>query len=209
MRNSKPWETKNRQNKRKINVRRKRERLLIVCEGSKTEPNYFNQFSIDINKLEVKIIGKGYNTDSLVEEAIQLRNEAADKKNAYNQVWCVFDKNSFPTQNFNRAIQLARDNKIRVAYSNQAFEIWYLLHFEYFINAMSRDQYRKKLEHYLKHKYSKNSLTIYNELKMLHDKAVKNAEKLFEEYNPSRPASDNPSTTVHLLVKELNKRLRK
>ncbi|WP_205127438.1 MULTISPECIES: AAA family ATPase [Okeania] len=37
---------------------------------------------------------------------------------------------------------------------------------------------------------------------------VKAAEKLLEQHNPPNPVNDNPSTTVHLLVKELNKFVR-
>lgn len=203
----KPWQDK--MNLRKSESRNKRQRILIICEGSKTEPNYFKAFPIDTKKLEVKVIGKGYNTDSLVEEAMRSKQKAIDNKKAYNQVWCVFDKNSFPPHQFNRAIQLATSNNIRVAYSNEAFEIWYLLHFEYFITAMSREQYKGQLEKYLDHKYCKNSETMYSDLDGRQGRAIKNARKLLEEYIPPNPAYNNPSTTVYLLVEQLNQRLKK
>ncbi|MDZ8088626.1 MAG: hypothetical protein RMY16_24170 [Nostoc sp. DedQUE12b] len=34
------------------------------------------------------------------------------------------------------------------------------------------------------------------------------AKSLIKQYNPSNPVNDNPSTTVHLLVKKLNKFIR-
>jgi hypothetical protein len=34
---------------------------------------------------------------------------------------------------------------------------------------------------------------------------IGNAERLLAEYDPRDPERDNPSTTVHLLVRELNK----
>ncbi len=119
----KPWIKSNRRGKRKVNIRMARERILIICEGEKTEPNYFKSFPVDKEIVEVSIRGKGMNTDSLVETAISMRDDAEMNGRAYNQVWCVFDRDSFPKQNFNRAIHLAESRKIRVAYSNEAFEI--------------------------------------------------------------------------------------
>ncbi len=56
----------------------------------------------------------------------------------------------------------------------------------------------------LGHKYQKNSETIYEKLKDKQENAIKNAKRLLKEYKPPNPESDNPSTTVHLLVEELN-----
>jgi len=71
-------------------------RLLIVCEGEKTEPNYFKKFPVDKEIMEIYIEGEGYNTDSLVEKAIELKDQAIKKKEPYNEVWCVFDRDNFP-----------------------------------------------------------------------------------------------------------------
>jgi hypothetical protein len=54
-------------------------------------------------------------------------------------------------------------------------------------------------------KYKKNSETIYDELIDKQANAIKNATNLLKLYKPCNPAKDNPSTTVHLLVQELNK----
>jgi hypothetical protein len=35
--------------------------------------------------------------------------------------------------------------------------------------------------------------------------ALRNAQKLLDEYQPANPAHDDPSTNVHLLVHELNR----
>jgi len=35
-------------------------RILIVCEGEKTEPNYFNKFNVDKKKALVDVVGIGY-----------------------------------------------------------------------------------------------------------------------------------------------------
>jgi hypothetical protein len=88
---------------------------LIVCEGERTEPAYFGSFRVPKDIVSISVRGLGYNTVSLVQEAIKLKSNED-----YDQVWCVFDRDSFPVQNFNNALQIAERNDIRVAYSNEA-----------------------------------------------------------------------------------------
>lgn len=173
-----------------------RQRFLIVCEGKRTEPNYFECFRAP--GLIVEPIGIGCNTLSLVREALKLRT-----KDRYDQVWCVFDRDENPAEQFNAALELARRNDVRVAYSNQAFELWYLLHFQYLDTSISRQDYVRRLERLLGHKYEKNSEEIYVELLSHRGEALQNAQRLLETYQPVRPADDDPSTTVHLLVEQL------
>jgi len=45
---------------------------------------------------------------------------------------------------------------------------------------------------------------MYDELLSKQPAAIKNATKLLDEYFPRNPEADNPSTTVHRLVQELN-----
>lgn len=175
--------------------------ILIVCEGACTEPLYFEAFRV--SSADVSIEGTGRNTDSLVQYAIDKKNAA--RNDPYDQVWCVFDRDSFPAVNFNRAIQLANANGIEVAYTNEAFELWYLLHFHYFHTGMSRQLYRDKLSENLNRPYEKNDRELYKTLVQRQSVAIRNAEKLLETYSPSDPCNDNPSTKVHLLVQELNK----
>jgi len=58
------------------------------------------------------------NTLSLVNKALELRKEGE-----YDQVWCVFDKEDFPIDQFENIIHRANENGMQVAYSNQAFEL--------------------------------------------------------------------------------------
>ena len=55
--------------------------FLIVCEGAKTEPNYFQKFKKKLGNVifEIDCEGKGYNTLKVVEEAIKLRDNNAGK----------------------------------------------------------------------------------------------------------------------------------
>jgi hypothetical protein len=124
---NKPW--KHNMSGRRPSGARERRRVLIVCEDTKSARYYFESFEIDPRRAEVFPVGTGMNTDSLVEEAIKLKNEAVRACQPYNEVWCVFDRDSFPPPNYDRAFQLIRANGLKVAWANEAFEIWYLLHF--------------------------------------------------------------------------------
>ncbi len=184
--------------KRRPYTRPLRQNFLIVCEGERTEPNYFKSFRVR-KDVQVQVIGEGYNTRSLVERAIELEQEGE-----YDQVWVVFDRDDFPAQNFNEAIALAGRNDIGVAYSNEAFEIWYLMHFNYHDVATARRLYKQMLTERLGFKYWKNHPNIYEHLQMKQADAIRNAERLLQTYTPHRPAYDNPCTTVHRLVQALN-----
>lgn len=183
---------------RRVGVREIRQRFLIVCEGEKTEPHYFESFRVPRIVVDVKGIGR--NPRRLVEKALQLRED-----DDYDQVWCVFDRDTIPAQNFNAAVDLAGQNDIRVAYSNAAFELWYVLHFNFHQAATRRDRYAKKLTTLLGMPYEKNRPDMYERLEDRQETAILHAEKLLARYNPRNPAKDNPSTTVHLLVKQLNR----
>jgi hypothetical protein len=198
---------------------------LIVCEGEKTEPNYFkwwqkqlenirraakSKCGIDVNSYndEIKVKGEGKNTNSLVKKAVELTEQASiDHKINYTQVWCVFDRDSFKPENYNTAIEQARAEDFKVAYSNEAFELWYLLHFDYVNTGVSRKQYKKMLTKRLAEKYKKNDPEIYEKLlkhpKADQQEAIENAKKLLNK-NAGDYANHNPSTTVFELVESLN-----
>ena len=181
---------------RRVNEQEVRQRFLIVCEGTKTEPNYFEKFRVP--GLVIQLERTGRNTVSLVEEALKVRREGE-----YDQVWCVFDKDDFSIEQFEQAIQIAVNNRMKVAYSNQAFELWYVLHFCYMQNANGREAYREMLNKFLGFKYEKNGPRMYQILFSKMDTAIENAKRLIGEYHPSRPGRDDPSTQVHELVQEL------
>ena len=111
------------------------------------------------------------------------------------------------------------DLHVDVAYAKDAFELWYLLHFEYRCTAILRDDIIEKVIEKLKqinpHKFSKltkdnikqDNYTkhIYEALLPLQETAVSNAKKLLSSYGEDHnPERDNPSTTIHRLVNILN-----
>jgi len=86
--------------RRKVDIREIRQRFLIVCEGEETEPNYFRNFRVP--KLVIDVKGLGLNPSRLVDEAKKYRD-----KEDYDQIWCVFDRDSWPEKDFCFAIENA------------------------------------------------------------------------------------------------------
>ncbi len=194
--------------------------ILIVCEGENTEPSYFKQFKL--SSATIKPVGEGYNTISLVNRAIELSEEKS-----YEQVWCVFDADPKPdnpnqANNFNSAIQLANIRNFGIAYSNQAFEYWIILHFEdHQGGGMDRKVYNEKINSLLKpygltYKGEENKIIteeIFELLDGVDEKtgikrrqlAIDRAKRNYELLSHSNPAEEESSTTVYKLVQEILK----
>jgi hypothetical protein len=188
----------------RLQKNRKLRKILIVCEGEKTEPNYFVKFDANPEVYDnLDIHGTGYNTVSLIREAIRIRDEAILKREPYIETWCVFDKDDFPIETFESAIRLAEQNRIKCAYSIEAFEIWYMLHFHFYDAALSRHQYKEKLSELLKKTYTKNDTEMYRLLKKKQDIAMKNARTLFYRQCTLPLKDQNPVTTVFQLIERL------
>ncbi|MEM6321611.1 MAG: RloB family protein [Bacteroidota bacterium] len=141
-----------RSGRKEVGKKKQREYILIVCEGGKTESNYFeaikNTFTkrvLDTYSIEVE--GTGTSTLKIIEIANNLRTKAARIHNrTYDYVWTVFDRDSFPVVDFNNSIFKAQSMNINCAWSNEAFELWYVLHFQYRNTPMSREDYKKCIE---------------------------------------------------------------
>lgn len=176
-----------------------RKKILIVCEGEKTEPIYFKGFRVPTEICDIEGIGK--NTFSLVKTAENLRD-----KSSYSETWCVFDRDSFPKANVKKALIHAAKVGIKCAFSNESFELWYVLHFCYLDTLISRGDYCKKLDGFIGRKYKKNDPDIFKLLLPKQSVAINNAKKLEKTfYTPGVSLCDvAPITTVYQLVERLN-----
>jgi hypothetical protein len=188
---------------RDVDSRETKPRFLIVCEGSKTERYYFQKFRVSSK------IPTCEATDPLniVQYAQELANEAKSppENDPYSQVWCVFDRdpgrNSTTAENFNGALQKASALGFNVAYSNECFEVWFILHFEYLHTGLPRKDYKNKLSNLLGQEYQKNDPEMYDKLLEKQPEAIKHAQRLLESYNHPNPEKDNPSTTFSPSIK--------
>ena len=186
---------KNNNISRKDRLKSKRQapaNYLIVCEGKKTEPNYFNGIKRKINEKygnkvdvlipNIDVKGTGMNTTSLVKYTQKTVNHA---NKVYGQVWVVFDKDDYNDEQFNSAIDNCNYN---VAWSNPNFELWLLAHFKKVSRYVSKDDVLQELsKEFQKNElgdYAKNDIDIFDKVASegkLHT-AIKNCEYM-EELN--------------------------
>ena len=108
-------------NKRSLDARSK---FYILTNGRETEKNYFDLIKSKKSIFDVNVEYQNSNPVQLVRYASQYLREA-------NQVWCVFDMdNNFNDGTLIQAIKLAEETGVQIAYSNIAFEVWLLSHYQ-------------------------------------------------------------------------------
>lgn len=209
---------------RPLRIRKYKQYFLIVCEDEKTEPSYFIQFkdSFPEDTMYVKPVGTGKDSKGVVMQAIQERDKLQSEcKKEIDFVWAVFDKddadeNETKIKRFEDAFFIANKENIEIAYSNEVFELWLLLHIKKVsksiplsraeIYNLLQKQIRKtghKFKDFVYDHYKANNIVeIINEIGD-ENEATKKAVQLAEYHKNRKPIEANPSTKVHILVKEL------
>ncbi len=202
----------------------KKYRYYIFCEGQQTEPQYFAGFK---RLIEENPIYKGMvliEIEPCQAETMRVISKAEEyvRKNKIEkgQIWCVYDKDSFPAEHFNgveeRANSLNKDKldlQYHVAWSNECIEFWFLLHFAYYTSNNHRTEYISFLNDKFKKlgigKYQKNMKDIFEILMEYGDYrlAIRYARKIMKEGEGKTPAEIAPGTKVYELVEELLKYL--
>lgn len=185
-----------------------RETLLVVCEGSKTEPTYFEALrqKYRLRTVDVEICGSDKGTDpvSVVQCAFEKR-----KAKDFDHVWCVIDTESYrqaKERNLSSALQMAKDAEINVAVSNPCFEFWFLLHFERHGGTLG--SYKATHQELAKHlpDYDKGE-DVFDKLDRRTDTAITNAEHINQ--SQWQQTDDyllrDPSTEAHLVVKVIRR----
>lgn len=202
---------------RKHKPRQIRFRILVVCEGTKTEKNYFKSIEKEYKQkilYELVAHGEGVNTVQVVDKAIELA-----AKNDYDAVWAVFDKDDFESDKFNAAIIKAAAHSIGCAWSNESFELWYLYHFKNITTPLRRTEIIRCFEKAVndsneyqkdhpkqKYSYGKGDTDTYKNILLKYgsqESAIKWAEVQSRSFNDERYADHNPCTMVFKLVKQL------
>jgi len=194
--------------KRPYRARKVKTTVLIVCEGKKTEPKYFNFLKKEwvAPGVNVEICGRecGSAPINVVDFAIGQKQGAqkSESRDKYDQVWCVFDVDKH--ESLARALDKASANGLRVALSNPCFEYWYILHFEKTGRAFqsSAEAVKRLKKHYSE--YDKGNSSICEKIFKDTDLAIKHSEEVIIEKQWGDNLSHcNPSTHVHRLVKLL------
>lgn len=189
--------------------RKPNERILVICEDEKSSRYYFESFCKD-HGLERSV------TIVTCPDGSAPRNivDYADKeKKYYKKIYCVFDKDRKMTagniSNYKQALNKCEASKDKIIAINSVpnFEYWLLLHYVLYLKpfeAQGKHTIGELAEMELKkymNDYAKSAKDIYVKTKHLLDLAIKHAVRVEQEQR--KVQSDNPSTKIHWLVRDL------
>lgn len=208
---AKPWE-KRKNSYQYDTIRTAHKTILIVCEGQ-TEEWYFSKFPVI--SLSVKCVNlQGQSKMSLVKATQDILEEEGF---AFDEVWCVFDMDVNTNRDFtlfDKSIAKAKSLGYNVAYSNDCFELWLLLHYKDIQSTQNREYYYEQLGKCFKMNYVKNGKKI-DFCKKLYTllqeddnsseaQAIVRAEKLYLRQKHLPYHQQKPVTLVYQLVRLLN-----
>lgn len=139
-----PWEYKSNDNRDIDSL----PTYIIFCEDQVSEPEYFKFFETSLIKINC-IKGQKSRNENLSRtieycienKIIQYIDGKLNRIDEEINIWCVYDRDkNFQKETFdktyhldidyNNSIEYADQLKINTAWSNDAFELWILLHFE-------------------------------------------------------------------------------
>ena len=183
--------------------------VLIVCEGKKTEPHYFNGLKVAYGLSNANIsvtAADGTDPVSVVQHAERLMADFD-----YDRVFCVFDRDNH--HNYDTALRRMRDSRrgragtFAAITSWPCFELWLLLHYRYSTAAITavgaQSAGDRALRELCTHcsTYRKGAADIFKETAPLLNAAIRHAKQLAQHNVAS--GTQNPSTLVHVLVEYL------
>ena len=185
------------------------DRVLIVCEGERTERSYFEELAdrYRLSTANIHVVGRGADPRTVVREAKKRSRRERRHGETYDEVYCVFDRDEHET--FVQACREARDSRVIVAASWPCFEFRPRLHFGYSRKPYAKtggrtaaqtcvDEASKLLLNVLQFGYRKAARGVFAVLEDRLEEAKKHAGDALVDAR----ATDqyNPSTEVHLLV---------
>ena len=205
----KPRKSKNTKSlARRKSKRQSYDKVLIVCEGEKTEPLYLEGARIHygLASTNIKIAGRGTDPASIFSYAKECFDRERNMGDPYDRVYCVFDKDVHHSYaDAINSIQTARSKTVYfVIPSVPCFEFWFLLHYRYTTSPYnplpgrsSCDQIIAELEKFIPG-YKKGNRNLFLMLLENLDIAKTRAAKVCDQVKVAQ--TDNPSTKVHELV---------
>lgn len=217
-RDNSPKERRLKELERKHDRRASYDRILIVSEGSKTEPNYFREirsaYRLHTANVEVRPSELGTAPIQVVQYAQALFENGDRYKNiqrrAFEKIYAVFDRDQHSSYHDALALaaslngKLKNDAKQSVVFeaiaSVPSFELWLLLHFEDIQAPLHRDEVMRRLKLHIPgyDKGAGNSFTITSVNLPV---AIQRAERLAERFTAF--TAPEPFTGVVELVKLL------
>nr|VFJ50570.1 MAG: RloB-like protein [Candidatus Kentron sp. DK] len=190
------------------------EYVLIVCEGEKTEPDYFTELrkGYRLSAINIMIVtADGSDPMSVVRTARRVQQKRKQqRKRPYDRVYCVFDRDEHAHfEDASRQLENLRKQRFYPIRSWPCFEFWLLLHFTYTRRPFERDgrqtaarncesALRREMPH-----YRKGATGVFMELLPRLEAARERAARAREDAKAT--LENNPSTEVHELVDYLRR----
>lgn len=178
-------------------------RVLIVCEGEKTERTYFEELRLErcLSPKLIVVVGGGGEPRGLLDKAKVEADGASRKGDAYDAVWCVMDTDQHA--HLQTSIDtIKRRKRYRAAVSCPCFEVWLLAHFSDSTAALKPADAKASAERRISAYPVRKGL--YAELLPRQQTAFDNAQRLRDHHERAGSALPaNPSTDVDQLVGEL------
>ena len=192
---------------RKPAIREERQCILIVCEGEKTECNYFRRLRKELRlaSVDIEVKHRGSAAFRAVEYARELKgNRANSLFSDYDKTWCVVDVECPPQKSLDKAVIHAKNYQIDLIMSNPCFEYWLLLHFEKTSSHMTAKKTLQRLKKHLPG-YSKSDDDWFRVVHQETEEAIKRAKAILKEngWEMDNLKECNASTHVHKIVGDL------
>ncbi len=112
--------------------RNEAQRILVVTEGTKTEPQYIERLNSHMRSKAstaiVKSVGVGKDPLHVVQKCVSLRDAAVKRKKPYDVGVCLVDVDQHET--LQEAAQLADTEAVSLLITNLKFETWLCWHAE-------------------------------------------------------------------------------
>ena len=193
--------------KRKLPYRKPNKIELIVCEGSRTEPAYFNTLKrkLQLRAVQIDVISPSESEPiAVVEHAISKKKEMAKLGIPYEKVWCVVDVEISPHKTLNKAWKKAmKIDGLEFILTNPCIEYWFLLHFNKHTAPFNKNGDVMKALTAVHTSYKKSRIG-FDILYPRTATAIKHSKEVLEEKKCGEYLRDcNPSTHVHKIVEHL------
>jgi hypothetical protein len=179
--------------------------VLIVCEGHRTEPLYFNAMRrfLRLSATRIDIVPgsvSGSDPRSIVRYARQRKKWLKRRGRRFDQIWCVFDRDEHPK--IEDAFRWAAESHFALAFSNPCFELWFLLHLTDVDSPLDAHEALRRLRRAMP-QYRKTA-SVFHLLLPQQAQALARAGALRRRLiERGRPEHENPSTSVDQLVSVL------
>jgi hypothetical protein len=205
---------------RKTNSRGSYDRVLIVCEGKKTEPHYLKEVKAKYRLATANVHVRHSEIGTAPKQVVQYAKDLfltgdshkAIEPRAFEKVYVVIDRDDHSS--YFEALHQAQalDGKLRNEYKKNVafkaivsvpcFELWLLLHFEDVNTALHRIEVNARLKKHMPD-YDKASMRLFEETQIHLFEAMRRAASLKllnNAYTPPQPFT-NMDELVEVLMR--------